>query len=94
FARSMPTAGAVDLVAKAKGLEVFETPTGWKYFGNLMDAGRIYLCGEESFGTGGGNQVDAVKSGAAHGDVTRTRLRTCSDSVLVIERNTVASSTE
>ncbi|RCN45029.1 phosphoglucomutase/phosphomannomutase, alpha/beta/alpha domain II [Ancylostoma caninum] len=52
FARSMPTAGAVDLVAKAKGLEVFETPTGWKYFGNLMDAGRIYLCGEESFGTG------------------------------------------
>ncbi|KAJ1350974.1 hypothetical protein KIN20_006906 [Parelaphostrongylus tenuis] len=52
FARSMPTAGAVDLVAKAKGLEVFETPTGWKYFGNLMDAGRISLCGEESFGTG------------------------------------------
>lgn len=52
FARSMPTAGAVDLVAKAKGLEIFETPTGWKYFGNLMDAGRIYLCGEESFGTG------------------------------------------
>ncbi|CAJ0606553.1 unnamed protein product [Cylicocyclus nassatus] len=52
FARSMPTAGAVDLVAKAKNVEVFETPTGWKYFGNLMDAGRIYLCGEESFGTG------------------------------------------
>ncbi|CAB3404227.1 unnamed protein product [Caenorhabditis bovis] len=52
FARSMPTAGAVDLVAKAKGLQVYETPTGWKYFGNLMDAGRIALCGEESFGTG------------------------------------------
>ncbi|CAJ0585638.1 unnamed protein product, partial [Mesorhabditis spiculigera] len=52
FARSMPTAAAVDLVAKAKGLEVFETPTGWKYFGNLMDAGRMVLCGEESFGTG------------------------------------------
>ncbi|KAK6735443.1 hypothetical protein RB195_018575 [Necator americanus] len=52
FARSMPTAGAVDLVAKTKSLEIFETPTGWKYFGNLMDAGRIYLCGEESFGTG------------------------------------------
>ncbi|WKX93824.1 hypothetical protein Q1695_011245 [Nippostrongylus brasiliensis] len=52
FARSMPTAGAIDLVAKAKGREIFETPTGWKYFGNLMDAGRIYLCGEESFGTG------------------------------------------
>ncbi|CAI4233356.1 unnamed protein product [Auanema sp. JU1783] len=52
YARSMPTAGAVDLVAKAKGLEIFETPTGWKYFGNLMDAGRMCLCGEESFGTG------------------------------------------
>ena len=52
FARSMPTAGAVDLVAKAKGLQVYETPTGWKYFGNLMDAGRIAICGEESFGTG------------------------------------------
>ena len=52
FARSMPTAGAVDLVAKAKGLDIFETPTGWKYFGNLMDAGRMCLCGEESFGTG------------------------------------------
>lgn len=48
----MPTAGAVDLVAKAKGLQVYETPTGWKYFGNLMDAGRIAICGEESFGTG------------------------------------------
>lgn len=39
-------------VAKAKGQEVFETPTGWKYFGNLMDANRLCLCGEESFGTG------------------------------------------
>lgn len=52
FARSMPTAGAVDQVAKAKGQEVFEVPTGWKFFGNLMDAGRLSLCGEESFGTG------------------------------------------
>ncbi|CAJ0951411.1 unnamed protein product, partial [Mesorhabditis belari] len=52
FARSMPTAAAVDLVAKAKGVDIFETPTGWKYFGNLMDAGRMVLCGEESFGTG------------------------------------------
>lgn len=52
FARSMPTSGAVDRVAKAKGLECFETPTGWKFFGNLMDAGRLSLCGEESFGTG------------------------------------------
>ncbi|WP_172295552.1 alpha-D-glucose phosphate-specific phosphoglucomutase [Pseudoruegeria sp. HB172150] len=51
-ARSMPTSGAVDLVARAKGLDCFETPTGWKFFGNLMDAGRVSLCGEESFGTG------------------------------------------
>lgn len=52
-ARSMPTSGAVDRVAKAKGLACFETPTGWKFFGNLLDAGRVRLCGEESAGTGG-----------------------------------------
>ena len=51
-ARSMPTSAAVDVVAKELGLECFETPTGWKFFGNLLDAGRITLCGEESFGTG------------------------------------------
>ncbi|XP_013166807.1 PREDICTED: phosphoglucomutase [Papilio xuthus] len=52
FARSMPTAAAVDRVARKLGKEMFEVPTGWKYFGNLMDAGRLSLCGEESFGTG------------------------------------------
>ena len=51
-ARSMPTSAAVDRVAEALGIECFETPTGWKFFGNLMDAGRVTLCGEESFGTG------------------------------------------
>jgi phosphoglucomutase len=51
-ARSMPTSGAVDRVAKALGIECFETPTGWKFFGNLLDAGRVTLCGEESYGTG------------------------------------------
>lgn len=59
-ARSMPTSGAVDLVAKDLNFELFETPTGWKYFGNLMDSKAIYkgtdytpfICGEESFGTG------------------------------------------
>lgn len=51
-ARSMPTSGAVDRVAAAKGIECFETPTGWKFFGNLLDAGRATLCGEESAGTG------------------------------------------
>ena len=52
-ARSMPTSGAVDRVADAKGIDCFETPTGWKFFGNLLDAGRVQLCGEESAGTGG-----------------------------------------
>jgi len=52
IARSMPTSCAADQVAKAMGLSCFETPTGWKFSGNLMDAGRVTLCGEESFGTG------------------------------------------
>ncbi|PAV19792.1 phosphoglucomutase [Pyrrhoderma noxium] len=52
LARSMPTSGAIDYVAKKKNLEYFEVPTGWKFFGNLMDAGRLSICGEESFGTG------------------------------------------
>merc|ERR1712139_317663 len=61
-ARSMPTSGALDLVAKKKGIPCFEVPTGWKFFGNLMDSGTSYfpekptytpfVCGEESFGTG------------------------------------------
>ena len=51
-ARSMPTSAAVDVVAQELGIPCFETPTGWKFFGNLLDAGRITLCGEESFGTG------------------------------------------
>lgn len=51
-ARSMPTSRALDRVAEAKGLACYETPTGWKFFGNLLDAGRITLCGEESAGTG------------------------------------------
>jgi len=51
-ARSMPTSQAVDRVARAMGIDCFETPTGWKFFGNLLDAGKITLCGEESFGTG------------------------------------------
>jgi phosphoglucomutase len=51
-ARSMPTSQAVDRVAHAYNLPHFETPTGWKFFGNLLDADQITLCGEESFGTG------------------------------------------
>ncbi|MDB5960010.1 MAG: alpha-D-glucose phosphate-specific phosphoglucomutase, partial [Massilia sp.] len=52
IARSMPTSTAADRVAKALGIPSFETPTGWKYFGNLLDAGMATLCGEESYGTG------------------------------------------
>jgi phosphoglucomutase len=51
-ARSMPTSTAVDRVARSLGIACFETPTGWKFFGNLLDAGRVTLCGEESYGTG------------------------------------------
>ncbi len=51
-ARSMPTSAAVDRVAAAKGIACFETPTGWKFFGSLLDAGKVSLCGEESAGTG------------------------------------------
>nr|VWO94132.1 Phosphoglucomutase [Ganoderma boninense] len=52
LARSMPTSAQIDYVAKKKGLECHVVPTGWKFFGNLMDAGRLSICGEESFGTG------------------------------------------
>ncbi|GJM96387.1 hypothetical protein PR202_ga13215 [Eleusine coracana subsp. coracana] len=51
-ARSMPTSAALDVVAKNLNLKFFEVPTGWKFFGNLMDAGMCSICGEESFGTG------------------------------------------
>ena len=51
-ARSMPTSAACDRVAEKLGIECFETPTGWKFFGNLMDANRVTICGEESAGTG------------------------------------------
>lgn len=52
IARSMPTSQAADRVALALGVPCYETPTGWKYFGNLLDAGMVTLCGEESYGTG------------------------------------------
>ena len=52
IARSMPTSAAADRVAERLGIEMHETPTGWKFFGNLLDAGRVTICGEESAGTG------------------------------------------
>lgn len=55
IARSMPTSQAADRVAAQSGIDCYETPTGWKFFGNLLDAGKVTLCGEESFGTGSGH---------------------------------------
>ncbi len=52
IARSMPTSAAADRVAAKLGIDCYETPTGWKFFGNLLDAGRATICGEESAGTG------------------------------------------
>ncbi|MCO5156830.1 MAG: alpha-D-glucose phosphate-specific phosphoglucomutase [Aquamicrobium sp.] len=52
IARSMPTSGAADRVAQKRGIGLYETPTGWKFFGNLLDAGLATICGEESAGTG------------------------------------------
>lgn len=52
LARSMPTSGAVDIVAKKLGVQCYEVPTGWKFFCGLFDAGKMNICGEESFGTG------------------------------------------
>lgn len=52
IARSMPTSTAADRVASSLGIPCYETPTGWKFFGNLLDAGKVTLCGEESYGTG------------------------------------------
>ncbi|MBV1706133.1 MAG: alpha-D-glucose phosphate-specific phosphoglucomutase [Hyphomicrobiales bacterium] len=52
IARSMPTSAAADRVAQKRGLALYETPTGWKFFGNLLDAGKVTICGEESAGTG------------------------------------------
>jgi phosphoglucomutase len=52
IARSMPTSAAADRVAEKLGVPIFETPTGWKFFGNLLDAGMATICGEESAGTG------------------------------------------
>ncbi|MBL8581241.1 MAG: alpha-D-glucose phosphate-specific phosphoglucomutase, partial [Rhizobiaceae bacterium] len=52
IARSMPTSAAADRVAEKLGIGMYETPTGWKFFGNLLDAGRVTICGEESAGTG------------------------------------------
>ncbi|MEZ5834998.1 MAG: hypothetical protein R3D03_04620 [Geminicoccaceae bacterium] len=62
-ARSMPTSQAADRVAERMGIPAFETPTGWKFFGNLLDAGMATLCGEESAGTGSSHVREKDGSG-------------------------------
>merc|ERR1719219_2238640 len=88
-ARSMPTSGAVDVVARKKGLDFYEVPTGWKYFGNLIASGKISLCGEESFGTGSSHVLEkdgiwavlAWLSILAHENEGKKELVTVSDIV-------------
>ncbi|XP_049603248.1 phosphoglucomutase-1-like isoform X2 [Syngnathus scovelli] len=81
FARSMPTSAALDRVAKATQIELYETPTGWKFFGNLMDAGRLSLCGEESFGTSGDHirEKDGLWAALAWLSILATRRQSVED---------------
>lgn len=83
FARSMPTSAALDRVAKATKIELYETPTGWKFFGNLMDAGMLSLCGEESFGTGGDHirEKDGLWTVLAWLSILATRRQSVEDIV-------------
>ncbi|KAK0141686.1 Phosphoglucomutase-1 [Merluccius polli] len=83
FARSMPTSAAVDKVAKATKIDLYETPVGWRFFGNLMDAGRLSLCGEESFGTGGDHirEKDGLWSVLAWLSILATRRQSVDDIV-------------
>jgi len=83
-ARSMPTSTAADRVAKSLGIPCYETPTGWKFFGNLLDAGKVTLCGEESYGTGSDHVREKdglwavlfwINLGAASGKSVETLVR-------------------
>lgn len=78
-ARSMPTSTAVDKVAEGLGLKYFEVPTGWKFFGNLMDSDQCSICGEESFGTGADHvralpSRDSCSAGAVRGRATQSSV--------------------
>ncbi|KAJ3080617.1 Phosphoglucomutase-2, partial [Quaeritorhiza haematococci] len=84
LARSMPTSAAIDRVANKKGLKIFEVPTGWKFFGNLMDANQLSICGEESFGTGSDHirEKDGIWAVLAWLSILATRSVTKPDIVL------------
>ncbi|XP_075876897.1 phosphoglucomutase-1-like isoform X2 [Nelusetta ayraudi] len=81
FARSMPTSAALDRVAKATKIELYETPPGWNFFGSLMDAGKLSLCGEESFGAGGDHirETDGLWAVLAWLSIMATRRQSVQD---------------
>ncbi|XP_061755406.1 phosphoglucomutase-1-like [Nerophis ophidion] len=81
FARSMPTSAALDRVAKASKIELYETPPGWKFFGSLMDAGRLSLCGDESFGTSADHvrEKDGLWTALAWLSILATRRQSLED---------------
>jgi phosphoglucomutase len=86
-ARSMPTSMALDRVAEKLGLSCFEVPTGWKFFGNLMDAGKLSICGEESFGTGSDHirEKDGVWAVLAWLSILEHKNRDSGDKLVSVE---------
>ncbi len=95
IARSMPTSAAADRVAEAKGLKAYETPTGWKFFGNLLDAGLATICGEESAGTGSDHvrEKDGLWAVLLWLDILSARKQSSSPSCRTIGRPTAATIT-
>nr|GMD26607.1 phosphoglucomutase, cytoplasmic [Ipomoea batatas] len=86
-ARSMPTSAALDVVAKHLNLKFFEVPTGWKFFGNLMDAGMCSICGEESFGTGSDHirEKDGIWAVLAWLNILAHKNKDLSDKLVTVE---------
>ena len=83
IARSMPTSGAADRVAEKLGVGIYETPTGWKFFGNLLDAGMATICGEESAGTGSNHvrEKDGLWAVLLWLNILAVRAESCKDIV-------------
>ncbi|MDX8524522.1 alpha-D-glucose phosphate-specific phosphoglucomutase [Mesorhizobium sp. MSK_1335] len=83
IARSMPTSGAADRVAEKLGIGIYETPTGWKFFGNLLDAGMATICGEESAGTGSNHvrEKDGLWAVLLWLNILAVRAESCKDIV-------------
>lgn len=86
-ARSMPTSGALDQVARERNIDLYIVPTGWKFFGNLMDDKRIVLCGEESFGTSSDHirEKDGIWAILAWLSVLASRNASSTDKLVTVE---------